>query len=100
MSIEFLLTTLLVAATPGTGVLFTMSAGLARGARAGVVAAVGCTLGIVPHVAAALTGLAALLNASALAFEAVKYLGVGYLCYLAWRTWRDTGALRVDPAQA
>jgi threonine/homoserine/homoserine lactone efflux protein len=96
MSVEFLVTTLLVAATPGTGVLFTTAAALGRGARAGVVAALGCTLGIVPHIAAALIGLAALLNASAVAFEVVKYLGVAYLCVMAWQTWRASGALRVD----
>jgi hypothetical protein len=64
MSREFLLTTLVVVVTPGTGVLYTVAAGLSRGARASVVAAVGCTLGIVPHVAAAITGLAALLHTS------------------------------------
>ena len=96
MSIEFLLTSLIVVATPGTGVLFTLSAGLARGARASVVAAVGCTLGIVPHMAAAITGVAALLHTSAIAFGALKYLGVAYLLYLAWSTLKDKGALAVE----
>jgi threonine/homoserine/homoserine lactone efflux protein len=96
MTTEFLLTTLIVVATPGTGVLYTLAAGLARGARASIVAAVGCTLGIVPHMAAAVTGLAAVLHTSALAFQAVKYLGVAYLFYMAWSTWKDKGALTVD----
>jgi threonine/homoserine/homoserine lactone efflux protein len=95
MSVEFLLTTLIVVATPGTGVLYTLAAGLSRGARASVVAAVGCTLGIVPHMLAAVTGLAALLHASALAFQTMKYLGVAYLLYMAWMTLRDEGALAV-----
>jgi len=95
VSIEFLLTTLIVVATPGTGVLYTLSAGLSRGARASVVAAVGCTLGTVPHMVAAITGIAALLHASALAFETIKYAGVGYLLYMAWRTLRDEGTLTV-----
>jgi threonine/homoserine/homoserine lactone efflux protein len=82
--------------TPGTGVLYTLAAGLARGARASVVAAVGCTLGIVPHMAAAATGLAALLHASALAFQTLKYLGVAYLLYLAWSTLREKGTLTVE----
>src|SRR4051812_14709330 len=98
MSIAFLVTTLVVVATPGTGVLYTLSAGLSRGARASVVAAFGCTLGIVPHLAAAITGLAALLYASALAFEAIKVLGVAYLLYMAFRTLRDEGALHVEPS--
>ena len=96
MSVEFWITTLVVVATPGTGVLYTVAAGLARGARAGVIAATGCTLGIVPHVLAAVTGLAALLHTSALAFQVVKYAGVSYLLYMAWATLRDRGALAVE----
>jgi threonine/homoserine/homoserine lactone efflux protein len=100
VSPEFLLTTLVIVVTPGTGVLYTLSAGLSRGARASIIAAVGCTLGIVPHMLAAVAGLAALLNASALAFESLKYLGVAYLLYLAWRTVRETGALSIDAGLA
>lgn len=95
MSIEFLLTTLVIVATPGTGVLFTLAAGLSRGTRASVIAAFGCTLGIVPHMIAAVTGVAAVLNTSAVAFQTLKYLGVAYLLYMAWTTLRDKGALAV-----
>jgi threonine/homoserine/homoserine lactone efflux protein len=100
MSPEFLLTALVIVASPGTGALFTIAAGLARGRRASIIAAFGCTLGIVPHLAAAITGLAALLHASALAFQIVKYLGVAYLLYMAWATLRDRGALSVQPDAA
>lgn len=100
MSIEFLVTTLVVVASPGTGVLFTLAAGLSRGARAGMLAAFASTLGIVPHMAAAITGLAALLHTSALAFEIVKYLGVAYLLYMAWSTLRAGGALRIETDSA
>jgi threonine/homoserine/homoserine lactone efflux protein len=96
MSIEFFITTLVIVASPGTGALFTIGAGLSRGARAGVLAAFAATLGIVPHVLAALTGLAALLHTSALAFELVKYAGVAYLLYMAWGTLRQHGALKVE----
>ena len=96
MSKAFLLTTLVIVATPGTGVLYTLAAGLSRGARASVVAAVGCTLGIVPHMLAAITGLAALLHTSALAFQVLKYLGVAYLLFMAWTILRDKGALTVE----
>ncbi|MBA2595674.1 MAG: LysE family translocator [Chloroflexia bacterium] len=96
MSIEFLVTSLVIVATPGTGVLFTLAAGLSRGFRASVVAAFGCTLGIIPHMAAAIVGLAALLHASALAFQTLKYLGVAYLLYMAWNTLREQGALSVE----
>ncbi|MBA2277462.1 MAG: LysE family translocator [Chloroflexia bacterium] len=100
MSIEFLITTLIVVATPGTGVIYTLAAGLARGARASVVAAVGCTLGIIPQMVAAITGLAALLHTSALAFQTLKYLGVAYLLYMAWATLREEGALAVKEEAA
>ncbi|MCC6471691.1 MAG: LysE family translocator [Alphaproteobacteria bacterium] len=96
MSIEFLLTSLIVVVSPGTGVIFTLAAGLSRGSRASVVAAFGCTLGIVPHMAAAILGLAALLHASALAFQTFKYLGVAYLLYMAWNALRERGALKVE----
>jgi threonine/homoserine/homoserine lactone efflux protein len=96
VSIDFLVTSLIVVISPGTGVLFTLAAGLSRGSRASIVAAFGCTLGIVPHMAAAIMGLAALLHTSALAFQTLKYLGVAYLLYMAWSTLRERGALRVD----
>lgn len=96
MSIEFLLTTLIIVASPGVGVIYTLGAGLSRGGKASVVAAFACTLGILPHLAAAMLGLAALLHASALAFDLVKYAGVAYLLYMAWQTLREHGALRVE----
>ena len=96
MSIDFLVTTLIIVVSPGTGVLFTMATGLSRGSRASVVAAFGCTLGIVPHMAAAILGLAALLHTSAIAFQTFKYLGVAYLLYMAWMTLKEHGALKVE----
>jgi threonine/homoserine/homoserine lactone efflux protein len=96
MSIEFLLTSLIVVASPGTGVLYTLAAGLSRGARASVVAAFACTLGIIPHMAAAVTGLAALLHTSAVAFQTLKYAGVAYLLYMAWKTLGEHGALKIE----
>ena len=99
MSPAFLLTSLVIVATPGTGVLYTLAAGLSRGARASVLAAFACTLGIVPHLAAAITGLAALLHTSAVAFQTFKYLGVAYLLWMAWSALRERGALRVEAGE-
>lgn len=96
MSPEFLITTLIIVASPGTGVVYTLAAGLSRGGRASVLAAFACTLGIVPHLIAALTGLAALLHASAVAFEIVKYAGVAYLLYMAWQSLREHGTLKIE----
>ena len=96
MDLAFVLTSLVVVISPGTGVLYTLATGLSSGSRASVVAAFGCTLGILPHMAAAIVGLAALLYTSALAFETLKYVGVAYLLYIAWRTLRERGALHLE----
>lgn len=95
ISAQFLATALVVVLIPGTGVLYTLAVGLGRGRRAALWAAAGCTLGIVPHLAAAALGLAAVLHASALLFQAVKLAGVAYLLWLAWGALREGGALKV-----
>ena len=100
MTITFFITTLIIVASPGTGAVYTITAGLSRGTRASIVAAFACTLGIVPHVTAALLGLAALLHASALAFNAIKYVGVVYLLYMAWRSLQEKGVLQVESKEA
>jgi threonine/homoserine/homoserine lactone efflux protein len=97
MSLDFLLTSLIVVVSPGIGVVYTVATGLSRGPRASVIAAFACTLGIVPHIAAAVLGLAALLHTSALAFQLLKYAGVAYLLYMAWQALSERGALRVEP---
>ena len=96
MSLSFLLTSLIVIASPGTGVLYTLAAALTKGSRASIAAAFGCTLGIVPHMSAAMLGLAAVLHTSALAFAALKWLGVLYLMFMAWQALRERGTLAVD----
>ena len=95
MTPEFLVTSIVVILLPGTGVLYTLAFGLTRGWRASVLAALGCTLGILPHIGASIVGLAALLHSSALAFQVVKYLGVAYLLYMAWSVLRAGGTLDV-----
>ena len=96
MSIEFLLTALVIVASPGTGALYTIAAGLGRGRRAGILAAFASTLGIVPHLIAAMLGIAAVLHASPLAYDLVRYGGVAYLLFMAWQTLKANGALRVE----
>ena len=96
MTVSFLLTTLIVVASPGTGVLYTLAVALTQGGRASITAAFGCTLGIVPQMIAAMLGLAAILHTSALAFAALKWCGVIYLLYMAWQALRETGALAID----
>lgn len=96
MSIAFLLTTLVIVATPGTGAVYSIAEGISRGRRAGIIAAFGCTLGVIPHMIAAITGLAAILNASAVAFETIKWIGIAYLLFLAWQTLRDKSLIQAD----
>ena len=100
MTLSFLLTSLIVVASPGTGVLYTLAVALTLGARPSIAAAFGCTLGIVPHMLAAMLGLAAVLHTSALAFAALKWCGGAYLLYMAWQALRDTGALSIDTRPA
>lgn len=95
ISTQFLMTALVVVLAPGTGVLYTLALGLGQGARAAIWAALGCTLGILPHLTAATLGLAAVLHSSAVLFQIVKILGVLYLLYLAWQALRAGGALSI-----
>ena len=97
MTLQFLITALVVVIAPGTGVIYTLAIGLGQGRRASAFAALGCTLGIVPHILAATLGLAAVLHASALLFQLVKFAGVAYLLYLAWQALKSDGALSVRP---
>lgn len=96
LSVQFLLTALVVVLAPGTGVIYTLALGLGQGRRAATWAALGCTFGIVPHLAAATLGLAAILHTSALLFNIVKFAGVAYLLYLAWQSLKSGGALAVS----
>ena len=98
ISAKFLLTSLVVVLVPGTGVIYTVSTGLAQRWRASIVAAVGCTLGILPHLTASILGLSAILHMSARAVQVIKFAGSIYLLYLAWSMWRETGALKLDPS--
>ena len=96
ITVEFLITSLVVVLIPGPGVLFTVSTGILRGRRASVFGALGCTAGILPHLLATVLGLAALLHASAVAFHVLKFAGVAYLLYLALATWRDKAAFVIE----
>ncbi|WP_026687728.1 LysE family translocator [Azovibrio restrictus] len=99
-SLEFLITSFIVVLIPGTGVVFTVSTGIAQGRKASAFAALGCTAGIVPHLLATVLGLAAIMHTSALAFQALKYAGVAYLFYIAIATWRDSSAFAIDSTTA
>lgn len=95
MSAEFLLTSFIVALVPGTGAVYTVSSGLQGGWRSSLAAAVGCTLGIVPHLLTTLLGVSVLLHLTPAVLNAVKLAGIAYLVFLAWMTWRDSSALEL-----
>ena len=97
ISVQFLITALVVVIAPGTGVIYTLAIGLGQGRRAAIAAAFGCTFGIVPHLMAAILGVAAILHASALLFTVVKVAGVAYLLWLAWQALSSGGALAIQP---
>ena len=94
-SLRYLITCLVVVLIPGAGVIYTVSTALVHGRRAGILAALACTLGILPHLLATILGVAAILHSSALVFETLRYVGAAYLLYLAYATWRDRSALAV-----
>jgi threonine/homoserine/homoserine lactone efflux protein len=100
MTTEFLITSLVVILLPGTGVIYTLALGISGGFRAGLLAAFGCTLGIIPHILASVVGLAAVLHASALAFEVLRYIGVAYLLFIAWSLLKDSNALDIGEEKA
>ncbi|MGC3938417.1 LysE family translocator [Roseobacter sp. EG26] len=95
ISFQFLLTAFVVVLAPGTGVIYTIALGLGQGRLAAFWASLGCTIGILPHLAAATLGLAAVLHTSAVLFTIVKFAGVAYLLYLAWQSLRAHGALSI-----
>ncbi|MES3001075.1 MAG: LysE family translocator [Pseudomonadota bacterium] len=100
LTLEFLITSLIVVLIPGPGVIHTVSTGILQGKRGSFFAALGCTAGIVPHLAATVLGLAAVMHTSAVAFQLLKYAGVAYLFYVAYGTWRDKSAFAVDGSVA
>lgn len=100
LTLEFLISALVVVLIPGTGVIYTVVMGLSCGRSASLYAAIGCTLGILPHLLASILGLAAVLHTSALAFTVVKWLGVAYLLYMAWGMWRNSGGIELDETRS
>jgi threonine/homoserine/homoserine lactone efflux protein len=102
VSTEFWVTSLIVVLIPGTGVVYTVSSAISGGFRRGLFAAVGRTLGIVPHMLAAMLGLSGVMQAGAAAFEVVRWLGVAYLVYMGVSMARDGGGIQLndDPGDA
>lgn len=78
----FILTSFIIILLPGTGVMYTISTGLIKGKRMSIIAALGCTLGIIPHLITSICLSSLLLKMNAQAFFILKILGGLYLLYL------------------
>lgn len=100
MCVEFLITSLVVVLIPGTGVLYTLSSSIGGGRRRGLFAAIGCTLGIVPHMLAAMLGLSGIMQAGSAVFEVVRWAGVCYLVFMGISMIRDAGRISLDDVNA
>lgn len=96
MSVEFLLTSLVVVLIPGTGVVYTVGSSIGGGRRRGLIAAIGCTLGIVPHMLAAMLGLSGIMQAGSAVFEVVRWAGVAYLVFMGYAMIREAGSVPLD----
>ena len=101
----FLTACLILAVTPGPGLLYVLARAVGNGREDGLRSAAGTFIGGMCHVVAASIGLSALLAASAIAFSVVKYAGAGYLVFLGIRMLmtRNEGAgalVRVKPSGA
>lgn len=88
----FLAASLVLAVTPGPGVLYIVARSLAQGRGAGLSSAAGVALGNLGNALGAALGLAALFALSSLAFTVVKYAGAAYLVYLGIRLLRAPAA--------
>jgi threonine/homoserine/homoserine lactone efflux protein len=92
----FLAAALLLTLAPGPDTMFVIGAGLESGARGGLLASAGIMTGLLVHLSLALVGVSALIAASPLAFEVLRWAGAAYLVWigvpLLLRAWRDRNA--------
>jgi threonine/homoserine/homoserine lactone efflux protein len=96
VTVEFLLTSLVLALLPGPGVVYVLSTGVTQGARAAVLGAVGCVVGATPYLVATVAGFDQLVTGQPIVFEVLKWAGVAYLIYLGVRTWRDRSRYEIS----
>lgn len=93
--LAFLLTAVMLTATPGPDNLMVLSVGMSKGRRSGIVFGLGCALGCLSHTLLAVIGVGAILAASPMAFTALKWAGGAYLIWLGIQALRHAGAVRV-----
>lgn len=96
----FLTASVLLTLAPGPDNMYLLAKSLASGARSGVALSAGLASGIVFHTGLVILGVAALIQSSPLAFASLKFIGAGYLLYLAWKAFHETGELQMGQAEA
>jgi len=84
----FILTSFLLAITPGPDILYVLSRGLDAGKKSALAAAAGFSLGNIFHLGLMLLGVSALIKANPTLFTGIKYLGAAYLAYLGVLIWK------------
>ena len=94
--LAFLLTAVMLTATPGPDNLMVLSVGMSKGRRSGIVFGLGCALGCLSHTVLAVIGVGAILAASPMAFTALKWAGGAYLIWLGTQALRHAGAVRIE----
>ncbi|MFD2204820.1 LysE family translocator [Kiloniella antarctica] len=94
--LAYWLASTLLAATPGPTWLYTLTINLSDGWRKSLWIPVGNALGLLAHLVAALVGLSLLIQQSAIAYEILRWIGAGYLCFLAWKVLTGKADLSVD----
>lgn len=93
--IYFLTASVLLTLAPGPDNMYLLAKSLASGAKSGVALSGGLASGIVFHTGLVMLGAAALIKASPFAFMALKFVGAGYLLYLAWQAFHEQGDLEL-----
>lgn len=96
----YLTAAILLAITPGPGILYVLTRSLKGGRYEGYTSSLGTAVGGMFHVVAAAFGLSAILATSAVAFHLIKYLGAAYLIYLGIRTLLQSDDFVIDTAKS
>lgn len=97
IALSFLAAAVLLTLAPGPDNLLVLALGMARGSRAGVAFGLGCALGCLNHTLLAALGVSALIAASPLLFNLLRWLGAAYLIWLGLQTLRSSGAALLRP---
>lgn len=97
--VTFIIACLALNFTPGADMMFAVASGASGGPKAAVAASFGINLGVVAHIILAAGGVAALIAAEPLAYDAIRYIGAAYLIWLAIQMWRAPAVSATETAK-